>query len=154
MTESRAGRRVRGAAALVVAVLAVSAAVGAWLRADDKPAEKDKKDVGRQMVAAWALAGTPDKPEDPPEKGGRLKFFTGRHWAITDYNPDTGKVIFHHGGTYTIDGDDYAETIEYANKITAELIGKTFKFKIKVEKGTYTQVGNGNEFTERWKRAK
>ncbi|MBX9624761.1 MAG: hypothetical protein K2X82_13220 [Gemmataceae bacterium] len=154
MTESRAGRRIRRAAAVAVVVLAASAAVGAWLRADDKPDDKDKKDLGKQLVGAWVLAGTPDDPKDPPEKGGRLKFFTGRHWAITDYDPQTGEVVFHHGGTYTLDGENYAETVEYANKNTANLIGMTLKFKIKVDKDTYTQVGDGNEFTERWKRAK
>jgi hypothetical protein len=61
-------------------------------------------------------------------------------------------VIFHHGGTYTIDGDEMAETIEYANDNTAYLIGRTHKFKIKVEGDTYTQIGQNNEFTEVWKR--
>lgn len=60
------------------------------------------------------------------------------------------------GGIYTLDGDNYTETIEYANESTAELIKKTFKFKIKVDSDTYTlvRVGDDNPFSEIWKRAK
>ena len=91
---------------------------------------------------------------DPAAKGGRLKFFTGKAWCITESNPADGKVVFHHGGTYTLDGDKMAETIEYANENTATYIGKTHHFTIKVEGDVYTQVGTDNEFTERWVRVK
>jgi hypothetical protein len=112
--------------------------------------------LAKELIGTWVLVGTPDKVADPPKSGGRLKFITGKHWVITQADPETGKVIFHHGGTYTLDGDTYAETIEYANENTAELIKKTFKFKAKVEGDTYTQVAVGadNPFTEVWKRAK
>jgi hypothetical protein len=129
------------------------------LRADDRPpkgaAEPTK--LAKDLIGTWVLVGTPDKVDDQPESGGRLKFRTGRHWAITQADPKTGRVIFHHGGTYTLDGDTYAETVEYANESTADLIGKTFKFKVKVEGDTYTQtgVGDDNPFKEEvWKRAK
>lgn len=62
--------------------------------------------------------------------------------------------MFHHGGTYTLDGDNHAETIEYANENTAEMIGQTFRFKVKVEGDTYTQVGVGNPYSEVRKRVK
>jgi hypothetical protein len=62
--------------------------------------------------------------------------------------------VFHHGGTYTLDGDNHAETIEYANENTAEMIGQTFRFKVKVEGDTYTQVGVGNPYSEVRKRVK
>lgn len=143
-------------AVLVALGLAIPAAV-AQLRADEgkKPEAVAKpSQLAKDLVGTWVLAGTPDKPEDPPEKGGRLKFFTGKHWCITQADSVSGQVIFHHGGTYTLDGDETAETIEYANENTAPLIGKTHKFKIKVEGDTYTQVGQDNEFTERWKRLK
>ncbi|HEY7331266.1 MAG TPA: hypothetical protein VH592_26770 [Gemmataceae bacterium] len=129
------------------------------LGADDnlpkKAAELTK--LAKDLIGTWAYAGTPDEAADPPKSGGRLKFFTGKNWCITQSDPDSGKVIFHHGGTYTLDGDMYAETIEYANENTAELIKKTFKFKIKVEGDTYTQTGIGddNPFKgEVWKRVK
>jgi hypothetical protein len=143
------------AAALVAVGLAASA-VAVRLMADDaKPAEGAKaSQLARDLVGTWILAGTPDKPVDPPEKGGRLKFFTGKSWCITQADAQSGKVVFHHGGTYSLDADKQAETIDYANENTSYLIGKTHHFTIKVEGDTYTQLGQDNEFNEVWKRVK
>jgi hypothetical protein len=148
-------------------LLGTAAILGTWafmspvgivlpLRADDKPAVKTKEPtkLAKDLIGTWVLVGTPEKVDDAPKPGARLKFFTGKHWVITQADPDTGKVIFHHGGTYTLDGDNYAETIEYANENTTELIKNTLKFKIKVEGDTYTQIGEGNPYSEVWKRAK
>ena len=64
------------------------------------------------------------------------------------------KVTIHQGGTCTIDGDEYTETVKYANENTAENIGQSFKFKVKLEGDKYTQTGVGNPYTEVWRRAK
>ena len=128
------------------------------LRADDQPAAgaKEPNKLAKDLIGTWILVGTPDGVAEPPKSGGRLKFFTGKHWVITQADPQTGKVVFHHGGTYTLDGDTYTETIEYANENTLEYVHKMFKFKIKVDGDTYTQIGVGddNPFSEVWKRAK
>ncbi|HZY83391.1 MAG TPA: hypothetical protein VFE78_01060 [Gemmataceae bacterium] len=146
-------RRVtRAAAVLLVAAVALPAGAG------DQPAAggKGPAKLAKELIGTWALVGTPEKVGDPPASGGRLKFITGRQWAITQADPETGKVIYHHGGTYTLDGDTYTETVEYANENTAELIKKKLKFKVKVEGDKYTQIGVGadNPFKEVWKRAK
>src|SRR4051812_46987824 len=141
----------------VLVAFALALPAGGRLRADDKKGpdgEAKPSALARDMVGTWVLAGTPDMPEEPPRSGGRLKFFTGKHWCITEADPDTGKVIFHHGGTYTLDGDTMAETIEYANENTQQFIKQTNTFKVKVDGDTYTQVGQGNPFTEVWKRRK
>lgn len=147
------GRYVIGLTAVLV-MSAVVFSVGAGAQPPKGAAEPAK--LAKELVGTWVLVGTPNKVGDPPEAGGRLKFFTGRHWAITEADPKTGKVVFHHGGTYTLDGDTYTETIEYAGESTAQYIKKTFKFKVKVDADTYTQtaVGGDNPFSEVWKRAK
>jgi hypothetical protein len=125
------------------------------LPAGDRPArEKAPARLARDLIGTWVLVGPPGKEAEAPKAGGRLRFFTGKHWCITQADPKTGKVIYHHGGTYALDGDTYAETVEYATPGTAGLIGETFKFKVKVEGDTYTQtaVGADNPFTEVWKR--
>jgi hypothetical protein len=58
------------------------------------------------------------------------------------------------GAAAGLNGDEYVETIEYANESTKELIKQTFKFTIKVEGDTLTQTGVGNSFNEVWKRVK
>jgi hypothetical protein len=138
-----------GAVALVIPVIALS------LRADDKSSggPKEPTKLAKDLIGTWVLVGTPDKIGEAPKSGARLKFITGRHWVVTQADPETGKVLFHHGGTYTLDGDNYAETVDYANENTADLIKKTLKFKIKVERNTYTQIGVGNPYSEVWKRA-
>lgn len=110
--------------------------------------------LAREAVGTWILAGTPGKVEDPPPAKGPLKFLTGKHWTFTQADPQTGKVVYHHGGTYTLDGDNYTETVNYANENTANLIGQTWKFKLKVDGDTLTQTGIGNPYTQVWKRAK
>jgi glucose dehydrogenase len=123
------------------------------LQANGQLPATTKKELAKEMIGTWALAGTPDNIEKPAD-GARLKFLSGRHWAITQYDPKTGKVIFHHGGTYSLDGDTYTESVEYANENTAELIGQKLKFKVKVDGDIFTNVGQGNPWTEAWKRAK
>jgi hypothetical protein len=120
----------------------------------DKPSSPEASKLAKDLIGTWILVGTPDEVGEIPDKGGRLKFITGRHWTITQADPNTGLVIFHHGGTYTLDGNEYVEKIEYANENTKQLINKTLKHKIKVEKDTYTQIGVGNPYTEVWKRLK
>src|SRR5262245_46833387 len=145
-------------AARVAAVLLVTAVVLPVGAGDESPKKgTEPAKLAKDLVGTWVLVGTPEKVGDPPASGGRLKFITGKHWCITEADPTTGKVVFHHGGTYTLDGDTYAETVAYANENTAGLINKTFKFKVKVEGDTYTQIAaeEDNPFKgEVWKRAK
>jgi hypothetical protein len=148
--------RLRILRAIVFATLALATpiAIVTRLRADDektKPATKSSQ-LAKDLIGTWVLVGTPDDESKSPATGVRLKFWTGKHWTITEAD-ESGKVVYHHGGTYTLDGEEYAETIKYANENTASLIGKTNKFKIKVEGDKYTQVGIDNPYSEVWKRA-
>lgn len=142
---------------IVVATLALATpiAVVSRLRADDEKTKPDTKSsqLAKDLIGTWVLVGTPDDEGKSPATGTRLKFLTGKHWTITEAD-ESGKVVYHHGGTYTLDGEEYAETVKYASENTASLIGKTFKFKIKVDGDRYTQVGMGNPYSEVWKRAK
>ena len=124
------------------------------LNAQDKPtANAAPSPFAKNLIGTWTLAGTPTEPNAIPAAGGRFKFFTGHHWCITQAAPQTGQTIFHHGGTYQLNGDEYVETVEYANASTTNLIGRTFKFTCKIEGNTLTQSGIGNPWKEVWKRA-
>jgi RNA polymerase sigma factor (sigma-70 family) len=111
--------------------------------------------LARELIGAWILVETPGKIVEPMEKEITLKFFGSRHWASTKANPKMmGEVIYHHGGTYKLDGDQYTETVEYAHPMQDDFVKTTYRFKIKVEGDTYTQIGLDNEYTEVYKRAK
>jgi hypothetical protein len=142
---------VRSEVLMVSLLLFIILLVG-QLSAQDKKAPQSK--LAKDMVGAWVLVGTPDNIGKPPAKGGRLKFRGGKHWCITQADPETGEVVFHHGGTYTLDGNEYVEKVEYATENTKSLIKQTYKFNVKVEKDYLTQIGVGNSYNEVWKRLK
>jgi hypothetical protein len=135
--------------------LAVPVAIGAQLRADDettKPVAEPSK-LAQDLIGTWILCGTPDDEQEPPASGGRLKFFTGKHWTVIELD-DSHAVVGNHGGAYALNGDEYVETIKYATENRATLIGQSFKFKITVEGDKFTQVGVGNPYSEVRRRAK
>ena len=89
---------------LGAAAFATIIGLAVLLPADDcaKPSQ-----LARDAIGTWILAGTPGKVADPPAAKGPLKFFTGKYWTFTQADPQTGKVLYHHGGTYTLDGDNF-----------------------------------------------
>jgi hypothetical protein len=142
-------------AAVVVLSLFVVIQTAIWSSGSVvKAAENEASKLAKDLVGTWALAGTPGEEKEPPAKGGRLKFFGAKNWTITQADPDTGAVVFHHGGTFTLDGNKYSETIEYASEGTKDLIGKTLHFTIKIEDDKLTQQGIDNSYNEIWKRVK
>jgi hypothetical protein len=137
--------------ALCVAVCASLFAV-AGLEAQDKPkVEADAEELRQKLLGAWTLSGVPEA--NNPQGNVRMKFWGLKHWLITE-SDQAGNPVFHHGGTYTLDGNNYSETIKFAAGNTKELLGRTFTFKIKVEGDTYTQTGVGNPWNETWVRLK
>src|SRR5260370_41928637 len=104
-----------------------------------RAAEKEPSKLAKDLIGTWALAGTPGDEKEPAAKGGRFKFITNKNWTITEADPETGVVIFHHGGTFTLDGEKYTASIVYANDRTKDIMGKTLTFTIKRDDDTRTQ---------------
>jgi hypothetical protein len=137
--------------ALALSALTLIAVTGA--NPKDKK-EGDFRGLAEDLKGAWVFVGVPGNINEPPATGGRYKFRTGRHWNLNMADPKTGVVTEHDGGTYTLDGDEYIETVEYACPSTINFVGKTYRFTVKVEGDYMTQKGIGNPFTEVWKRVK
>jgi hypothetical protein len=139
---------------IVFAAVAVGASLIALarLRAQEETikAEAEPSQLAKDLIGTWELVGRPD---GQAIDANSLKFFTGKHWIVTLFD-DNGQIQYTHGGTYTVDGDQYAETIKFAGGETATLVGQTFRFKITVEGDKYTQIGIGNNYDEVWHRAK
>lgn len=117
-------------------------------------AEATEAPLAERLQGTWILVGTPDKVGEVPKSGGRLKFYTGKCWCITQPDAETGIVKFHHGGTYTLDGNRMKSVVDYAGASTAERLHTTSNFEIKVDGDTYTQIGLDNPYSEVWKRVK
>jgi hypothetical protein len=126
----------------------------AWstLRAQENDADETKvSELHRSLLGAWVLVGTPGITLDPAPDA-EMKFWGLRHFAVTKRNNATGKILYHHVGTYTLDGDLYTETITHAIGETEDLTGQSFKFQIQTKGDTYIQRGIGNPWTQQWKR--
>jgi hypothetical protein len=116
----------------------------------DAVGDTDKSDLGSRMLGTWRLVSFADgRVSDANE--GELKFIGDRHWSVSRLNPRTGKLDYHMGGTYTLDGDEYVETIEYG---TGGPIGETFIYRLTVEGDKFTQIGVGSPWSLVFKRAK
>lgn len=134
--------------AQVLTAILVSGLLGLAIGAD-KDADKvqTKKTIPESAIqGAWEL-----KMADGLR---RLKFIVDGKWTITQSDPATGKVAFHHGGSYTFDGTVYVEAVEFANESTADLIGNQFKFEITLTNNVLHQKGIENPWTEDWTRVK
>jgi len=102
-------------------------------------------------MGPWILTES-TTPGTPSGIGVRERVFTPGHWEITQKDPKTGAIVFHHGGTYRLVGDILEVKVEFASNKTKSYIGQVRKFRITVDKDTYTQIGVGNPFNEVWKR--
>ena len=131
--------------------VALFAGIGLITLTDAEPGPDPR--LAQELIGTWVLSGRPGDVGQPPAAGGRIKMITDSHWSATQFDPRDGSVRFHHGGTYTLKGNEYVESVEYANQNTSERVGKTAKFKITIEGDTLTQIGKGNPWKEVWKRA-
>ena len=122
---------------------------------EDKPsAAVASSQLAQDMIGTWVHVGRPGQVGEVPARGGRFKLRTGAHWTLTRADPNTGLVMEHFGGTYTLHGNEYVETQDYGDATWMKDNGESFKFTVKVEGDTMTQIGIGNPYTEVWKRAK
>jgi len=108
--------------------------------------------ITNPLIGKWLLA-IASNPGNPSGIGTRTKTFTETEWSITQPNPATGAIVFHHGGHYTLRGTEYIETVEFANESTASFIGRTFTFAVSVFPDRFTQAGTTTTpITEEWNR--
>lgn len=121
---------------------------------DEKVASStETSELAKDLIGAWVHVGRPGNAGEIPTEGGRFKFRTGKHWTLVRADP-TGLVVEQFGGTYTLKGNEYVETQQYADSHWIQDNGKSFRFTVKVDRDTMTQVGIGNPYTEVWTRAK
>ena len=130
----------------VIAGLAVAAPAGA-----------DDPKGGHKLVGTWKVASAKygGKEVRWPEGTTTVKHVTPAQFMWAAYDKD-GKVLQAVGGSYTLKGEDYAETPEYGMGPVFERVkGKTLAFKCKVEgnKWYHTgQTGGGQTLEEVWER--
>lgn len=121
--------------------------------AEEKRTALPNDDLKNRFIGAWQLESFADGRVSEANVG-ELKFVGDRHWSVSRLDPKTKRLEYHMGGTYKLNGDEYVETIEFANDPASEMIGQEFTYKIKIEGETFTQIGQGNPYSLIFKRAK
>jgi hypothetical protein len=149
-------RRLAVAVLFGILGMAVSWSASKPTRAAEEPAQKNEgkqSDLAKQLIGTWKLeeASTPGSPSGI---GTRLKFFTGTHWCIIQPDPNTGVIVFQHGGRYELEGNVFKETRDFAGASTKSMIGGKTTLKLEIDGDTMKQADADGVFNETWKRVK
>jgi len=92
----------------------------------------------------------------PPDRR-RLKMITSTHFVWVDYGTENKQVSASAGGSYSLVGNKYTETIEFAGAGMDSYLGKKQVFTIAIEDDRLKQSGelsDGLKIEEIWKRVK
>ena len=138
---------------LIVASLAVLAFL--------KPGSVPEKKAGNIIMGTWQLDSykygtetnsftsiTADRPH--------IKLITENRFLWVTYDAETRKILESAGGTYTLNGENYIESIDYGFNMEGYL-GTKSNFKIKVEDGMFYLSGvlsSGYKIEEIWQKVK
>ena len=135
----------------ILALIAIG--VSFSLKAADQEKPAPAATAANRLVGTWQPIASGGETI-PEENRAEIKVIAEKQWFVRYIDPKTKKLEYVHGGTYTLEGDEYIETVEWAAGSTSELVGNKFKFKIKTEGDTFTQTGIGNPYTTTYKRTK
>jgi hypothetical protein len=109
----------------------------------------------------WRLAsfkyGEATQWSDAPQDQKRLKLITDTHFTWVAYEQSGGKLVSMAGGPYTLAGEAYTETIDYAGEGMTDYLGKKQSFTINIEGDELRQSGqlsDGTKIEEKWQRVK
>lgn len=83
-----------------------------------------------------------------------IKLITGNSFMWARYDPATKKIISSAGGKYTLEGNNYSESIEYGFGMDTYL-GTVSKFKLNVGDGMFFMAGylsDGYKVEEVWRK--
>jgi len=127
-----------------------------WDLRSGKPLSNSLPHWGSWRLVSYKYGGATEWSE-APEGQKRLKLITDTHFTWVAYEAASGKVLSMAGGTYTLAGEAYTETIDYAGEGMADYFGKKQSFTIHVEGDELRQSGqlsDGTKIEEKWQRVK
>jgi hypothetical protein len=92
-----------------------------------------------------------------PDGQQRLKLITQTHFTWVQYDMSTKKVQSVAGGSYTLEGDIYTETIEFAGEGMTTYLGGKHAFTITINGDKFFlsgQLSDGLKIEEIWQKVK
>ena len=124
-------------------------------------AQSEKPAGVGQHIGTWKLVST--KYGDAKdftqysEDSTRMKLINPTHFTWLEIDNNSKKVLTSAGGTYTLEGETYTESLDFAGEGMAPYLGKAQKFTIRVEGDKLFQSGqlsDGLKIEENWVRVK
>ncbi|MRS02191.1 hypothetical protein EG832_03025 [bacterium] len=113
-----------------------------------------KQEPVNPVIGAWDLIYAKQVANDttvatfPGDyQGSQVKMWCNNYWMFTgQYKQDTVVTDAFGGGSYTLEGIVYKETIRYHS--SADFVGQTFRMRIVVQNDTLIQVWPADEMGE------
>lgn len=120
------------------------------------PTDRQKQNaqgIGRRLVGAWK--GT--LPARAPKAARIIKLVTPTHWTWVVYDRENKMVLNAMGGTWSLKGDQYEETVDFTAEELPGAQGQSFSYDFKMEDDQWL-IKRGPKFDARtdesWKRIK
>ena len=138
-------------AALAITVMTISATTGT--------AELKKKTIsitGTWQLASYKYGSSSSSFIDVPQGQKRLKLITDNYFTWVSYDTNSNRIVSSAGGTFTLVGDTYTESIDFGLGMDSYL-GNKPAYKIKVEGDMFFLSGQLTEnykIEEIWQRVK
>lgn len=124
------------------------------------PPITDTEKLRSQMIGTWEMFATRSWGAQEvtylPQDHRHFKTFTETNWSVVAYDANSN-VVMSIGGVYTLNGNDYHESIDTATGDMVKYLHAHPEFKVCVEGDKYYQIGGGKKnpnIEEIWQRAK
>lgn len=154
MKGSKSGIILGALSALIVSALVNFTAPPQSIAQETNPtAANTPQALAAKLIGTWKLEEAIN-PGSPSGIGSRLKLFTGTHWCVIQPDPSSGEIVFQHGGTYEVNGDQVTTKTDFAGESTKGMIGGSGVVTLKVDGDTMIQIDPKGVFNETWKRVK
>jgi hypothetical protein len=126
-------------ASAVLAIGAIALGTGVFVQgmpnelAQEKVADVEQKPFPEQVRRALLGSWESTFPAGAPKSFRCVKHITPTHWTWVAYDRDTKVAFSTCGGTWTLKGDKYEETNEFATENMKHARGKAFAFSSKID---------------------
>jgi len=152
------GLKIRAQTAQRRALEALKAANPVEYYIQHTPLTQTGDDLRNAMLGTWELRGVMNRQIHQfisiPARAGNFKTWTPTNWSIVSYDMFSN-VQYTASGHYTLQGDNYTESIEAATGQMTQYLGARPSFKIRLDGDNYYQMSagrNANPLEEMWRR--
>ena len=138
-----------------IAIASLAAMVG--LRAQQEPKKDPGSHLGTWQLVSYKYGTNEPSFSEPPSSQRRIKLITETHFTWVQFDTGTKKVEGVAGGTCSLNGGTYTESIDWADSGMQSYLGNKHAFTIRVDGDKFFlsgSLGDGLKIEEVWQRVK